>query len=70
MKLQFIFAAVAVANDLEKSVDYTLSERGVNQFCDYMEFTGNNLMMYPCQMTWGISKWTINAIVQFVLIDF
>ena len=70
MKLPFIFAAVAVASDLEKSVENTLSERGVNQFCDYMEFTGNNLMMYPCQMTQGISKWTINAIVQFVLIDF
>ena len=51
---KFIFATLATVNGLNHGRE--ISERGLNQFCDYMEFTRNDLLMYPCNMTEKISK--------------
>ena len=60
---KFIFATLATVNGLnhvEETIEGNhgreISERGLNQFCDYMEFTRNDVLMYPCNMTEKISK--------------
>ena len=39
-----------------KNREHEIFDRGVNQFCDYMEFTENDFLMYPCNITEEISK--------------
>ena len=60
---KFIFATLATVKGLHHAEEIIegnhgreISERGLNQFCDYMEFTRNDLLMYPCNMTEKISK--------------
>ena len=61
---KFIFTTLATVNGLNSVEEETIernhgreiSERGLNQFCDYMEFTRNDLLMYPCNMTEKLSK--------------
>ena len=60
---KFIFATLATVNGLkhaegtiERNNRREIYERGLNQFCDYMEFTRNDVLMYPCNMTEKISK--------------
>ena len=64
---KIIFATLAAANSMNqaeenKMYEREISERGLNKFCDYMEFTGNNLMMNPCNMTKKISKLLLNSL--------
>lgn len=43
-----------------KNREHEIFDRGVNQFCDYMQFTGSDLLMYPCNMTEEMSKFLLN----------
>ena len=64
---KIIFATSATASSMNHAEENNMyereiSERGLNKFCDYMEFTGNNLMMNPCNMTKKISKFLLNSL--------